>query len=156
MVGVDHTLQRLATGRAAPAQTATAEQPRAHRTAVASGFIASEPTAKFASARSLAQLKHCSHKMEPSPDVHAAVVMATKALDTVEEARTQAWLAVKTAATAAGCATRDLFGHKVNIDAATKRPAHRRITGARQGGDGLEAASGRRLYVEKTRSHQKT
>ena len=45
--------------------------------------------------------------MEPSPDVDAAVVQATKALDAVDDARTQAWAAVKTAATAAGCAPGD-------------------------------------------------
>ena len=42
--------------------------------------------------------------MEPSPDVDAAVVQATTALDAVDDARAQAWAAVQAAATAAGCA----------------------------------------------------
>mgnify|MGYP004054967553 CR=1 FL=1 len=40
--------------------------------------------------------------MEPSPDVDAAVVQATKALDAVDDARAQAWAAIKAAANATG------------------------------------------------------
>ena len=60
--------------------------------------------------------------MDPTPDVDAAVVQATKALGAVDDARAQAWAAVQAAATATGCAPGDLFGHKVNIDALQKGP----------------------------------
>ena len=67
----------------------------AHRTPVAIGFIASEATTKFASALgSLAPLELHATKMDPSPDVDAAVVQATKALGAVDDARAQAWAAV--------------------------------------------------------------
>ncbi len=60
--------------------------------------------------------------MDPTPDVDAAVVQATKALGAVDDARAQAWAAVQAAATATGCAPGDLFGHKVNVDALQKGP----------------------------------
>ena len=43
------------------------EPPRAHRTAVASGFIASEPTAILQTSTQLQHHKHCSHKHGPLP-----------------------------------------------------------------------------------------
>ena len=143
--------------RAQVKSTSTARATRAGlRTPVAIGFIASEPTAKFASALgSLAPQELQPHKMEPTPDVDAAVVQATKALDAVDDARAQAWAAVQAAATATGCAPGDLFGHKVNVDALQK-PADDRPAGARQGGDGLEAAFGRWLHLEEKGPHQKT
>ncbi len=78
--------------------------------------------------------------MEPSPDVDAAVVQATKALDAVDDARAQAWAAVQAAATAAGCAPGDLFGHKVNIDALQKGrppPRYRCSSRRRRPGSGI-------------------